>query len=64
MNDVIYIRKINNRWRVWRGEEGESSPAPAKTDAKFFHYTDAVKYASDWTSNSYNCGVRVLGEEQ
>lgn len=62
MNDVIYIKKINDRWRVWRGEDGESNPTPAKTDAKFLNYTDAVAYASDWTDNSYNCGVRVLSE--
>lgn len=51
--DVIYVKKINDRWRVWLGREGESDPKPAKCDARFLYYRDALVYAYDWRDFSY-----------
>lgn len=62
MNDVIYIKLINGRWRVWRGDANDPLPKPAKSDAYFPFRCDAVQYASDWANSSYNCGVKELGE--
>lgn len=47
-NDIIYIKKINNRYWVWMANESERNPKPAKCDAKFFERADATRYANDW----------------
>lgn len=60
MNDVIYIKRVNDRWRVWMGRDDEEDPRPAKTDAKFCHLIDANQYAGDWVCNSSAVDVVVL----
>jgi hypothetical protein len=59
-NDVIYIKKINNRWRVWLGDKRQLHPLPAKCDARFPDFDDARDYAEDWASRSYVKDVKNL----
>jgi hypothetical protein len=57
---TIFIKFINNRWRVWIGNIADPDPQPAKCDAKFFKYEDAEIYAREWESRSFVAGVKVL----
>jgi hypothetical protein len=57
---VIFIKMINNRWRVWIGNQADPEPAPAKCDAKFLKFEDAEVYAREWESRAFVAGVKVL----